>query len=79
MFKIYDSSSETDNEEVTFEKKRGVKRGSRRGGYKKIATNSTKLRIISIAEKNSDWRAAALPNDVPIGTAYGEYRIRIPS
>ena len=67
-----------DNEEVTFEKKRGVKRDSRRGGYK-MATNSTKLRIISIAEKNSDWRAAALPNDVPIGTAYGEYRIRIPS
>lgn len=60
-----------DSEEETIEKKRGVKLGSRRGPYKKVATNGTKIRIIAVAEKDSDWKAAARANGVPIGTAYG--------
>ena len=48
--------------EAEIEKKRGVKRGSRRGPYSKAAKNDTKLRIIAAAEKDSDWKAAARAN-----------------
>ena len=56
------------------EKTRGIKRGSRRGQYSKAAKNDTKLRIIAASEKDSDWKAAARANGVPIATAYGWLR-----
>ena len=74
MFYASDSSSEMDCTEAEIEKKRGVKRGSRRGPYRKAAKNDTKLRIIAAAEKDSDWKAAARANGVPIATAYGWLR-----
>lgn len=68
-----DSLNEEDCSEAfeLIEKKRGVKQGSRRGAYKKSFKNDTKLRIIAVAEKDSDWKAAARANGVPIATAYG--------
>ena len=74
MFSASDSSSEMDCTEAEIEKKRGVKRGSRRGPYSKAAKNDTKLRIIAAAEKDSDWKAAARANGVSIATAYGWLR-----
>ena len=60
--------------EAEIEKKRGVKRSSRRGPYSKAAKNDTKLRIIAAAEKDSDWKEAARANGEPIATAYGWLR-----
>ena len=66
MFSTSDSSSEMDCTKAEIEKKRGAKRGSQRGPYSKAAKNDTKLRIIAAAEKDSDWKAAARANGVPI-------------
>ena len=80
MFSASDSSSEMDCTEAEIEKKRGVKRGSRRGPYSKAAKNDTKLRIIAAAEKDSDWKAAARANGVQLPMhmdVFGE-RMKLP-
>ena len=67
MFSASDSSSEMDCTKAEIEKKRwSPKRSSQRGPYSKAAKNDTKLCIIAAAENNSDWKAAARANGVPI-------------
>lgn len=54
------------------EQKRGVKRGTKRGAYKR--TGEEKTRVLAAYDGAGDWRAVATANGVSIGTAYGWIR-----
>ena len=68
-----DSSDEDTLSQEEVEKKRGVKRGTKRGKYR--TSNVEKKRILAAAmDDEGDWRAMAVANGVAIGTAYGWIR-----
>ena len=54
------------------ERKRGVKRGTRRGHYKR--TGDEKARVLAAYDGAGDWRAVAKANGVSTSTAYGWIR-----
>ena len=52
-------------------RRRGVRRGLKRGKYRRSPNEDSKRRIIDAANRGEDWRNIAKANGVSTSTAYG--------
>ena len=72
--RITDASAGDSNngDAADIQRKRGVKRGTKRGAYKR--TGEERARVLAAFDEWRDWRAVAEANGVSCSTAYGWIR-----